>query len=729
RALHGAGGSAWRSLLAAARERIATAPVAPSPPPVPTEVRLLIDTAASQGAGGLVLDVFERAPGNNGEPGKLLRSAVESATLETLLGVGEQLALVIALPVTPPPRPVRPRSAGPRPASTRVERFRLPAEMHDRVLPGLCAQRALGWWDGRVVVDRPPLAWDAGEAWRLALRLEPTVAGAARLRGALERDGQSLSLGAPVLVVAGEAAGSGLVLLVETLGRLEAVPGRDLPWLATLREAGEIPIPRGDLEEALTGLLELPALPPLDAPEELRLAEERSPLQPRLVLEPEAAPGWTSAPLLAELSFLYGEVEVKAEDPRGAIVDWERHKFVRRDLAREHAAVVRLVEVGSKPLASANGHELSVAPRDLAGVAEPLLAEGWAIEVHGTTLRRAGPPVLRIESGIDWFELSGGVDFAGGRLEMKELLAAVASGERFVALEDGSRGLLPASWLETYDSLAKLAHDATEEGLRFLPSQALLVDALLAAMPPAQVDRAFTDLREKLASFERVEPSKEPRGFVGELRGYQRHGLGWLEFLREYGLGGVLADDMGLGKTVQVLALLQRSRNGAKAGRLPSLVVAPKSLVYNWIDEAARFTPKLKVLEYGGPDREDLRSAIADHDLVVTTYGTLRNDIGWLATVEFDTAILDEAQAIKNAASQSAKASRLLVARHRLALTGTPIENHLGELGSLFEFLNPGLLGRLPRLDVLTAGHAPSEPELALVREGMRPFILRRTKA
>ncbi|MEE8523918.1 MAG: DEAD/DEAH box helicase, partial [Thermoanaerobaculia bacterium] len=155
----------------------------------------------------------------------------------------------------------------------------------------------------------------------------------------------------------------------------------------------------------------------------------------------------------------------------------------------------------------------------------------------------------------------------------------------------------------------------------------------------------------------------------------------------------------------------------------------PASVVYNWIDEAARFTPKLKVVEYRGAGREELRQRLAELDVLVTTYGTLRNDISYLATVEFDTVILDEAQAIKNPASQTAKASRLLVARHRLALTGTPIENHLGELGSIFDFLNPGLLGRLPQLDILTAGRAPSKKELARLAEYLRPFILRRTKA
>ena len=283
--------------------------------------------------------------------------------------------------------------------------------------------------------------------------------------------------------------------------------------------------------------------------------------------------------------------------------------------------------------------------------------------------------------------------------------------------------------METYDSLAKVARGSTDGGLRFLSSQALIVDALLTAMPPADVDTAFTKLRQKLSSFERIKPKKEPRGFGGTLRTYQRHGLGWLNFLREFGLGGVLADDMGLGKTVQVLALLLAHRAPSKTTKLPFLVVAPRSVVFNWIDEAAHFAPKLKVVEYRGAGREELRERLAEFDIIVTTYGTLRRDISYLSTVEFDTVILDEAQAIKNPASQTAKASRLLVARHRLALTGTPIENHLGELGSIFEFLNPNLLGKLPRLEVLTAGRAPSKRELEQLAEDLRPFILRRTKA
>ena len=214
----------------------------------------------------------------------------------------------------------------------------------------------------------------------------------------------------------------------------------------------------------------------------------------------------------------------------------------------------------------------------------------------------------------------------------------------------------------------------------------------------------------------------------GTLREYQREGLAWLGFLREFGLGGVLADDMGLGKTVQVLALLRANRTPSKTTGLPSLVLAPRSLVYNWIDEAKRFTPTLKVVEYRGSGREAMREKFSDYDIIVTTYGTLRRDVDFLATVEFDTLVLDEAQAVKNRESLSAKACRLLQAQNRLALTGTPIENHLGELGSIFEILNPGLLGSLPRLEVLLSGRVASQEELKLVAEGIRPFILRRTK-
>jgi SNF2 family DNA or RNA helicase len=178
-----------------------------------------------------------------------------------------------------------------------------------------------------------------------------------------------------------------------------------------------------------------------------------------------------------------------------------------------------------------------------------------------------------------------------------------------------------------------------------------------------------------------------------------------------------------------VLALLagRAEKRGALDPR-PSLVVAPRSVVFNWRQEAARFAPDLRVLEYVGTGRGAMRATFADHDIVLTTYGTLRRDVETLSAVPFDYIVLDESQAIKNAASVSAKTTRVLNARHRLALSGTPIENHLGELWSLFEFLNPGLLGSAAAFQRAGTGERLDDDAIALLSRGLRPFILRRTK-
>jgi SNF2 family DNA or RNA helicase len=197
---------------------------------------------------------------------------------------------------------------------------------------------------------------------------------------------------------------------------------------------------------------------------------------------------------------------------------------------------------------------------------------------------------------------------------------------------------------------------------------------------------------------------------------------------------------MGLGKTVQVLAMLEERRllraghapsNGnGNAGRLGnSMVVAPRSLIFNWMEEAKRFAPQLRVLDHTGTARGKSAEAFANFDLVLTTYGTMRNDIAFLKDTRFDYVILDEAQAIKNAASEAAKASRLLTADFRLALSGTPVQNHLGELWSLFEFLNPGMLGGSKVLQMTAAGSSKIDDQTRVIlSRALRPFILRRTK-
>ncbi len=733
---------AWRGQLDSIRKAVSSsddlAAAARSDDPASDRLRFLVNTTESAQDGGLVLDVFTAGTGSR-PAAKLQKTAVDPDVLaETLRKAMPAEAGASALPLITvlspdPPGRGRKRSARHRPTPSRpepVRRFRLPPRLWDALVPNLAAAGRLGWWDGRPRAERNLLKWDDGPAWQLALRLD-NGARQARIVGSLVREGDRISVAEPDLIVAGTngSPASSFLLLKNQLSRFASRGPRDLAWIRALRDMGEIVVPDEDLGEAFSTLVEIPGLPRIDGPQEYQLTEERSKPRPRLVLESEGAGVLPNAPLLAKQSFIYGTVEVGAEEPHPSVIDWEKLTFVQRDLEAEHDALLRLLEAGARPMPTGGDHALQVPQPDLPAVVEPLLSEGWEVVVRGTSLSLPDPPAMRVEKKTDWFEVSGNTDFRGNRVELKQILEAISSGKRFIELGDGSHGLLPASWIDNFDSLSKLAHDDDEGKLKFLPSQALLVDVLLSAMPPADVDGSFTRLREKLGSFKSIKPKKEPRGFSGTLRTYQREGLAWLDFLREFGLGGVLADDMGLGKTVQVLALLRANRAPSKTTGLPSLVLAPRSLVYNWIDEAARFTPSLKVVEYRGPGREALKEKFSEFDIIVTTYGTLRRDIDFLATVQFDTLILDEAQAIKNRDSLSAKACRLLRAHHRLALTGTPIENHLGELGSIFEILNPGLLGSLPKLEILGASRTASEQELKLVAEGLRPFILRRTKA
>ena len=335
---------------------------------------------------------------------------------------------------------------------------------------------------------------------------------------------------------------------------------------------------------------------------------------------------------------------------------------------------------------------------------------------------------MQVKSGIDWFELHGRVDFGDGRsASIAELLAALRRGEATVLLDDGTRGLVPEEWLRRYARVAAFG-EAAGDHVRYRPSQTALLDALLETQPSVRVDEEFARARAELAQFAGVRPLDPPPTFRGQLRDYQREALGWFAFLRQFGFGGCLADDMGLGKTVMVLALLEARRAAGDSGR-PSVAIVPRSLIFNWTDEAARFAPGLRILDYTGEARDTTR--LADYDLVLTTYGTLRRDAARSIEHEFDYVILDEAQAIKNAATASAKAARLLRGRHRLALSGTPIENHLGELWSLFEFLNPGFLGSaaaFSRVLTGTRGERGDGIDLAVMGRALRPFILRRTK-
>jgi len=614
----------------------------------------------------------------------------------------------------------------------RATSFTIPGPMQAAVLTRMAATGRLHLGSGQEDAG-DPLTLDAGGPFDFGISIARTPGGSLELEGFLARGGERLRLESPIEILEGG-------LLVRE-GRIARVDWRGAWECAVLlyrqRRFGVTP----DRAREVLGLVpRLPGEARLDAPGILR--EISGPPRPRLVVDaPDggaSASAW--APLMGRVEFEYGTRRVATDEPAATSADGDTLVRILRDPQAEAAAWERLLSLGG--LRQARGEDppaVLFGTKGFPAVASTLLGEGWTVEAEGRPCRTGGSLRLKVRSGIDWFEVSGAAEFGSAQASLPDLLRAIRSGSRLVRLSDGGYGLLPEKWLAGWGLAGAGAEH--EGSLRFHKNQAWLIDLLLAERGEVDVDAAFRKARVALRRFERFEPAREPEPFRGELRPYQREGLGWLRLLRELGLGGCLADDMGLGKTVQVLALLAEKK---ARRRRPSLVVAPRSVVFNWLREAERFAPELSVAAHHGPGRARTEKLLARHDLVVTTYGTLRRDVELLSRVEFRHAILDEAQMIKNASSQSAKAARLLRAEHRLVLTGTPVENHLDDLWSLFEFLNPGMLGRSQvfRAIVAPAGReepqaevgAPHGPEgdraapAAELGRALRPFLLRRTK-
>jgi superfamily II DNA or RNA helicase len=502
-------------------------------------------------------------------------------------------------------------------------------------------------------------------------------------------------------------------------------------WMSHLRKAGSIEAPEEDQDELLAALLGSPSLPPLVVPEEMHYEEVKCEPRPCLRIGEADHIGRGAGRLRADLSFDYNGRLVPDFEPSRGWYEAAARRFLRRDPGAEKAAADLLSELGVRfeaPSAREPEPAWELSSTRLPRIVQALVEAGWHIEAEGKIFRRPGAFRVEVSTGVDWFELHGEVEYGETKAQLPELLEALRRGETMVPLDNGSYGMLPEEWLRRFGPLARLGTPENDH-IRFRPSQAGLLDALLAAQPEARCDETFARVRKELCLFEGIESAEQPAGFVGCLRDYQREGLGWMEFLRRFSFGGCLADDMGVGKTAQVLALLETRRELRAAGEAigPSLVVVPRSLVFNWKQEAAHFTPQLRVLDHTGLERNG--SNFAAYDVILTTYGTLRRDALRLKDVEFDYLVLDEVQAVKNASTESSKAVRLLRGGHRLALSGTPVENHLGELWTLFEFLNPGMLGTASVFKLAGgAARNPDEETRRLLAHALRPFILRRTK-
>jgi superfamily II DNA or RNA helicase len=614
----------------------------------------------------------------------------------------------------------------PNPASSTLN-----PTLQSTLVPRLCAtgrflMRPAPAERGAPEAPMVPLEWDPLPV-RFQLRIIGDASAGYAVEGVLARDGVAHPLSAIRFIT------RALVLWAPPddggPSRFAALDAQGAErWLALLLRIGPVTIP-GTHRDTLVETLALSDTWPATCPDDLRLEPIVDAPRPvlRITQGGNRMAYRTQERFEAAPSFRYGDREVTGTSLDPVVLDLPSRRAWRRDREAEAKALARMLGLGMRQNIDwqSGRPRFDFAAKQLPTIVRVLTSEHWHVEVEGRVHRSAGAVTLDIRSGIDWFELHGQVDFGGASATLPALLAAASRGEGFVTLDDGSVGEVPEGWLGRNGWIAGLGAAAGNH-LRFERNQTALLAAWLSAQPAASCDEAFARARGELAAFDGIAPLDPPKTFHGVLRGYQRDALGWFAFLRRFGFGGCLADDMGLGKTVMVLALLDARRLEKGAG--PSLIVMPRSLVFNWQEEARRFAPGLRVIDCSGADRLDRFERAGEHDVVLITYGTLRRDIERLKTMTIDYVILDESQAVKNARTNSAMAVRLLRGRHRLALSGTPVENHLGELWSLFEFLNPGMLGASSVLSGASAKRHVDEERLGMIARGVRPFILRRTK-
>lgn len=664
----------------------------------------VINAAETVSTGKLVLDLWTRSRMPNGELGPLKPNRLPRHDLSRFEDLRDQETLSV-LARTGEPTTFAPfgRFSG-EPCS----RFTVDPLLESHLLPSLASS-------GKMFLSRSPngspddaerpLRMDRGSPWGLELKIEIANAGQYRLTGFLKRDTELRSLQDPVYVFR-----SGLVLFGDRMSKISEP--KHAAWATALRGPQEFLVPRDQGDSLLTKILTDPTAPRIFFPEDMgwsSLMIEPTPIGVFRALGNDPATGR----LTLTVSFDYAGRKVSLDESDTTLVDLEQKRVYSRNVGFEEGTLRKALEIlrdrqgtGTLPVA------------DLHRAAGELTQQGWLIYIDNQRLRVTEDFAMNVSTSTDWFDLKMEANFGDTPATQKALLAALEAKNGLVQLADGSVGMLPQEWLARYASFSNFGERTEDGGLRFNKSQGLMLNSVLTEGDHLKADPGFNAFRSQVKKFEGVKLVKTPKGFNGKLRNYQFEGLTWLEFVENFGMGGILADDMGLGKTIQILAFLQGRERKTK---LPSLVVAPKSLVFNWLDEAAKFVPDLKVMRYSGAGRTRALKEVQSADLVVTTYGTLRTDIEKLREIQFDIAIVDEAQAIKNPKSLSAMSCKQIRANHKLALTGTPIENSLTDLFSILEFTSPGLLSLSQEKDL-------AEDTRGVLSRMLKPFMLRRTK-
>jgi SNF2 family DNA or RNA helicase len=503
------------------------------------------------------------------------------------------------------------------------------------------------------------------------------------------------------------------ILIGEQLYFADMIDMDDL--LKTFQKVGKIEFASHEIPTFLSSLYAKQHVPLLELPEELRYKVVQGVGKIRLVIDKVKD---SDGILNADLNFKYGHDYIDVSEESQRLLDHDAKIIYERDLSGEMKFRQQLLSMMGRSRPNSDGF-LFFPEGKLLELVSKAFQKKWEVIAYKKIVSQSKEYKIKASSGIDWFDLEVEMKFADGQiLPLPDLLKSINSGKKLIHLADGSLGILNDEMIKRFSSLG-LGAKVVGEKLRLSKVQAIFLSATLSEDKNFKSDKKFSTLKNVLKYKQRIKNVEPDKKFQGRLRGYQKQALSWLETMSREEIGCLLADDMGLGKTVCILALLSKKLEGK------ALIVVPKSLVYNWVEEAEKFVPHLKIHTHVGGSRHDAKKQFDDADIVITTYHTLRGDIEKLKDFGFEYLILDEAQAIKNPNSDVHKSSRLIDARRKIALTGTPIENSMGDFFSILSTVAPGLM---TKGGIEKYSNEDNPVVAAQIRRALDPFFLRRKK-
>ena len=612
------------------------------------------------------------------------------------------------------------------------DRVRLCGEMAATLLPELAGSGRLLLVneDDDIDDDRQIRMDEDPHPWTLLMKVDRDVPSAIlTFTGRLKRGDEERS------IYGADLNPDGWLLSGQTLSRYEGDP----LWCRFFLKNMRFRVPERDLTDYLQKLGNSGhKLPPCRWPAGMRLPFVQG-LHPVPVLE-LTPPYLYATEWLGEVMFRYGDVSVF---PGTEAVSYSSAggMLIARDPGAEALCLKQLIDAGFASSIDAQLLRWNI-DSERAGAAVPgLIQQGWRVQVvrkRGAAVQIRHDPDWTLQTlyGMDWFDLNG-VQWGTGKglrsVSAAALITAINQNKGFVIIpKSGEAFVIPG---ELKRLIMTMLAWGKQDGssIKVPKNKAELIGTLMSDAGTAGTGPGFKLNSKKINTFKSIKPCDPPPTFSRQftLRHYQKEGLGWLHFLRDFGFGGCLADDMGLGKTVQVIALLEGRRVAREKDKTipPSLVVVPRSLVFNWVAEIGRFAPLMRVHAHAGSGRFASAGLFSAYDVIITTYGTVRSDLGLLNAIDFDYVVLDEAHEIRNADTRCSRAVKALKAKHRLAMTGTPVMNHSEDLKSLFEFLNPGMFNVITKLQGPNGGSGGKGFELSLAGSILRPFILRREKS